>query len=256
MPPSATGNASRQSRRPSPSATRGDGDRVQALARASGGAATASRCTIASSGRSSRVERRAIPRRSASACATDGGPAKAATAVSSRPSSSSSRRRSPQGAARSGEAASVATCRSDGLLVRVAAKAAEQARRVEHERGADHRHARARARARAASASCQPRLRRRLDAASRRRRRAERLRAAGAEQRARAAVQDGLGRGHADDEVGLGEAPVDAQRRAADVAELDEVVRLGVVHLDPAVEAARVPRARRGPRARAARRAG
>ena len=53
-------------------------------------------------------------------------------------------------------------------------------------------------------------------------------------------MQDGLGRGDADDEVGLDEqARVDPERRAARVADVDEVVRLGVVHLDPAVEAAR-----------------
>ena len=85
-----------------------DGDRVQPLARRGGGASRACRSRSRRAARSSRVERRAIPRRSASACATDGGPANAATAVSSRPRPCSSRRRSPRGRSekrRSGERA-------------------------------------------------------------------------------------------------------------------------------------------------------
>ena len=52
-------------------------------------------------------------------------------------------------------------------------------------------------------------------------------------------MEDRLGGGDAEDEVGLEQQWVDAQRRASGVADVDEVGRLGVVHLDPAVEAAR-----------------
>ena len=71
-----------------------------------------------------------------------------------------------------------------------------------------------------------------------------------AEQRAGAAVKDGLGGRDAEDEVGLEQQRVDAQRRPSGIADVDEVGRLGVVHLDPAVEAAARTTARAALRAR------
>ena len=122
------------------------------------------------------------------------------------------------------------------VLVRVATEAAREARRVQHERGPEHRHAvRERSLERDAElpASRGSRLEQRV-----RRRRAQRLGAAGAEQGAGAAVEHGLGGGDAEDEIRLDEERVDAQRRSAGVSDVDEVGRLGVVHLDPAVKAA------------------
>ncbi len=51
-------------------------------------------------------------------------------------------------------------------------------------------------------------------------------------------MQHGLGGGDADDEVGLEERPVDAERCAPGVADVHEVRRLRVVNRDHAVEAA------------------
>ena len=153
------------------------------------------------------VERRAIPRRSASACATDGGPAKAATAVSSRPRSWRSRRLIPDG---SSEKAAQRRARerasSDVVLVRVAAEAAREPRRVEHERRADHGHA-AGERPLERDARAASRARRRSRAASRPSRRAASRGPQAPSERAGAAVEDGLGRGDADDEIGLEREP-------------------------------------------------
>ena len=55
----------------------------------------------------------------------------------------------------------------------------------------------------------------------------------------RASVQDGLRRGDHHDDVGANERGVDAKRNRAGAADLDEVLALGVVHLDVAVEAPR-----------------
>ena len=116
------------------------------------------------------------------------------------------------------------------VLVRIAPEAAQQPRRVEHERRADHGHARReRTLEREAElpAAGGGGLEQRVGG-----RRAQRRRAARAEQCAGPAVQDGLGRRDADDEIRLDEEPVDLQRRAPAVGEVDEIRRLDVVHLD------------------------
>ena len=64
------------------------------------------------------------------------------------------------------------------------------------------------------------------------------MRVGGREQRSRAAVEHGLGRGHRDDDVCLRERGVDP-KRAIGVGDLDEILALGIVDLDPPVEAAR-----------------
>ena len=176
-----------------------------------------------------------MPRRSASACATDGGPANAATAVSSRARSCSSRRLIPDGSSEKRRSGERARCVEGVVLVGVAAEAACEARRVEHERGSEHRYP-----------TCERPLERdaqlpaprgcRLEQRVRRRR-AQRLGAAGAEECGGAAVENGLGGGDTEDEIGLDQERVDAQRRPAGVADVDEVGCLGVVDLDPAVEA-------------------
>ena len=66
---------------------------------------------------------------------------------------------------------------------------------------------------------------------------AQRLAAARREQRRRAAVQHRLRGGHRDDEIGLDERRVDAERTLPACAELDEVVGLGVVDDHAAPEA-------------------
>ncbi len=123
------------------------------------------------------------------------------------------------------------------FVVGVAAKAAEQPWWVENERRADQRDAR-----------CESALERNAQLPAARRRRLEqrvrggrphRVGPAGAEQGARAAVDDRLGRGDADDEVRLGDETVDPQRRATGAAEVDQVGRLGIVHLDLTPKAAR-----------------
>ena len=58
------------------------------------------------------------------------------------------------------------------------------------------------------------------------------------EQGSRSAVEHGLGGGHRDDDVCLGERGVDPER-AIGVGDLDEILALGIVDLDPPVEAAR-----------------
>ena len=52
-------------------------------------------------------------------------------------------------------------------------------------------------------------------------------------------MQDGLGRADGDDEIGLDESPVHAQRDRVRLAQLDELRVLGVVNHDVAREAAR-----------------
>ncbi len=52
-------------------------------------------------------------------------------------------------------------------------------------------------------------------------------------------MQDGLGRGDHHDDIGANECGVDAKRDRADTADLDEILALGVMHLDVAVEAPR-----------------
>ena len=56
------------------------------------------------------------------------------------------------------------------------------------------------------------------------------------EQRGRTAVQDRLGGGHGDDEVGLDEGRVDAQLHVAGTSEIDEVLGFGVVDDHAAAE--------------------
>ena len=113
----------------------------------------------------------------------------------------------------------------DLLLVRVAA---EDVRQVEHERHAERRRARGEQplelRAPDPSpATCRAR------AATPRPIAAQRLAAAGLEQRGRPAVQHGLRGGHGHDQVGLDERARDAQRHRPGRADLDEVLGLGVV---------------------------
>ena len=186
---------------PSPSATRRDGDRVQALAR---------RVVVLPRHPDhdrverplERVERRAIaaqrapPRaRPTAARRTRRPPSAPGRALEEPP---------PQPGGKQREAAQRRRreCRERRLLVRVAAKAAEQARRVEHERRADHRHAR-RERAlererRAASRGC------RAVSSSESALAARSVSGPQAPSSAPGpAVQDGLRRGHADDEVRL-----------------------------------------------------
>ena len=123
------------------------------------------------------------------------------------------------------------------VLVRVAAEAAGEPRRVQHERRPDHGHA----------AGQRPLERDAELPAARGRgleqrvggRGAQRLRPAGSEQRTGAAVEHRLGGGDAEDEIGLEQERVDAQWCPSRVADVDEVGRLGVVHRDPTVEVAR-----------------
>ena len=122
------------------------------------------------------------------------------------------------------------------LLVGIAAEATEEPWRIEDERRPDHRHT-----ARQHSLERQPQLptacRGRLEQRVRSRA-PKRLRAAGAEQRAGAAVQHGLGGGDAHDEVGLEQPRIDAYRRSPGVAQMDELRRFCVVNDDDTVKAA------------------
>ena len=65
---------------------------------------------------------------------------------------------------------------------------------------------------------------------------AKRLRSCGGEERSRPAVQNRLGGGDRDDQVGLDQSGMDAKRHAAHLAEVDEVRVLDVVHLDLSVK--------------------
>ena len=122
------------------------------------------------------------------------------------------------------------------FLVGIAAKAPEQSRRIEDERRADHRHARGE---HALERQSQLPAARRSGLDQRVRRCGPKgLWTAGAEQRTGTSVKHCLGRRHGDDEIGLDEPSVDPQRRAAHVAEVDQIRRLGVVSLDQAVEPA------------------
>ena len=109
----------------------------------------------------------------------------------------------------------------DLLLVGVAA---EDVREVEHERDAVDRHRARRAAARARRASVQP-----CDEDVSSSDVAPDARSTSREQARTSAdgpaVQDGLGRGHGDDEIGLDERGGDPERPARDRAELDEVAR-------------------------------
>ena len=121
------------------------------------------------------------------------------------------------------------------LVVRVAGERAGDPRRVERERDAGDRHALGEP---PLDLDREPPALRRARLEQRQRARgAQRLAAARGEQRGRAAVQHGLGGGDGDDEIGLDERRVDAQRHVAGLAELDEVVGLGVVHDHAALEA-------------------
>ena len=155
--------------------------------------------TIASSGSGTGAERRATPRRSASACATDGGPANAAAAVTSRARPCRIRRRTPPGSS-----TSVAPATDERLdrrvVVGVAAQTPREPRRVEDERRADHRDPvgqRLLEGERDLPAARRGRLEQRVRA-----RAAQDLRAGGADERAGAAVEHGLGRRDGHDEVG------------------------------------------------------
>ena len=149
------------------------------------------------------AERSSIPRRSASACATDGGPANAVAADSSTGSDRSTSWRS-----RRGEEAEERPQRRAGDplerlgLVRIAASVPPSRGWFEDERDADHRHAARRARARARPPSAQP-VEPAVSSSEAAPAPAQRLRVRGAEQRGRAAVEHGLGGGDRDDEVGL-----------------------------------------------------
>ena len=240
MPPSATGNASRQSRSASPSpryaASSGFG-----RSRGRYGVVRGMPMQIASSGPSSVAERNSIAaqqrlrvrdrrragergRRRRSRSGATGARASAAP-----PGSSPKTRRSGERAIRS----------SASGVVRVAVERAAQARVVE--RRATRRSTGTRARQRPLERdrrSASPAI-----AAVSSSEYAPAARSASgpgrAEQRGGPAVEHGLGRGHDDDDVGLDERRVDAQRHAARPPELDEVGVLDVVDLDPAVEAAR-----------------
>ena len=202
MPPSRTGKASRHSRSTRPRATAAT---VIGLRRSRGWwwCSHGMPITSASSGSGTRTARRATPRRSASACATDGGPANAAAAVTSRASPCRIRRRSPPGRRASrctGERTSVS---HRLVVVGIAAHAPGEARRIEDERRADHRHPR---RQQPLQCECD------LPAARRRGLEqrvgpgaAENMHARGPEKRTRATVEHRLGRGHRHDEVGLDE---------------------------------------------------
>ena len=208
---SRTGNAFRQRRSASPSprcaAATGFG-----RARGRNSVVGGMPITIASSGSSSVAPLNSIARSSASVCADDGVPPKTAAAVSSRGTRSTMRRRSPSGtSAKPRRRRERREPLEDLLLVRVAA---EHVRQVEHERHAERSacapRAAARARARGPSpATCPSR------AATPRPIAAQRLAAAGLEQRGRPAVQHGLGGGHGHDQVGLDERARDAQRHRA-----------------------------------------
>ena len=122
------------------------------------------------------------------------------------------------------------------LVVGVAPRRAGQARLVEDERGAEHRHApdqepleleREPPALRGAG------LEQRVGAG-----RAQGLRVRRAEQDGRAAVDHALGGAERHDEIRLDERPVDAQQHASGRAQLDELRVLGVVDRDRAGEAA------------------
>ena len=141
VPPSTTGKASRQSRSARPSATVAT---VIGFSRSRGEwwCFHGIPITIASSGRSSRVARRAIPRRSASACATDGGPGEGGDGGELAPEIVEDAAAQPGGEEREPAQRRGRELLERRVLVRVAAEAPLQPRRVEDERGADHRHAR------------------------------------------------------------------------------------------------------------------
>ena len=125
----------------------------------------------------------------------------------------------------------------DGLtVVRVAVEDASERGRVQRERDAEQGDAPGQSTfepERETPAGRTRRLEQRVGV-----RRAQRLRVGRREQRSRSAVEHGLGRGHRDDDVCLRERGVDPER-AIGVGDLDEVLALGVVDLDPPVEAAR-----------------
>ena len=146
VPPSRTGNASRHRRSASPSAIAAD---VMGLSGSRGtcGPIHGTPTTSASSGSSSRAPRSSTPRRSASACATDGGPGERGGRRERAPWLARMSRRSDRREEREAAAGAESARRgsSDAGIVRVAAEAAREAREVEHERDADQRDCRARA---------------------------------------------------------------------------------------------------------------
>ncbi len=122
------------------------------------------------------------------------------------------------------------------LLVGIAAKATEQSRRIEHERRPHHRHAGGEhplERQSQLPAARRSRLEQRV-----RRGAPKRLRPARAEECTRASVQHALCGSYAHDEVGFEQPSIDAHGCASGIAEMDEIRRFRVVHLDHAVEAA------------------
>ena len=121
-------------------------------------------------------------------------------------------------------------------LVRVAAERPAQTRMVEDERRADHRHP---PQERALELEPEaPALRRRRLEQRVRARSAQHLWAGRADECRGTAVKHRLRRRDDDDEIGVDERRVDAQRHRTGGPELDEVVALDVVHLHVTMEAA------------------
>ena len=199
--------------------------------------------TIVSSGRGTVTLRTAAPRTSASACATVGGPASAATAFTSREMPASTRRRTAAGARfssrRNGERA---RARRALGAPRVAAVQPGRARTVEHEREPDDGSGAQRAPIRARSRGAIP-SRIAGSSSDTAVRGADRPRRARVEQRGRAAVEHRLARADRDHEVGVDERRMDAVDAAVDLQRA-EVLGLAVVDGDAPAEA----RARSGRR--------
>ena len=236
MPPSLTGNSSRHRRSARPRA-RYAADIGFGASRGSIGVVCGTPMQITSSRSSSLVALASTPRKRASAWATEGGPAKTAAA-----DSSLGRRRSTSTAHGPGHEPEQPSEREvrdavDGLtVVRVAVEDASERGGVQRERDSEQGDALGQStfEPERETPACRARgLEQGVGA-----RRTQRLRVGGREQRSRAAVEHGLGRGHRDDDVCLRERGVDP-KRAIGVGDLDEILALGIVDLDPPVEAAR-----------------
>ena len=241
------GSRSRRRRPGTRRATAAAPGRARGTPRAAGSAARAAgrESCPERRGRSRRAARRAtrarssVPRSSASACATDGGPENAAETPRDAGTARSARRRTAPGS----DAEHVPQRRAHEpldrlLLVRIALEHPGQARQRRARatcRSVETRRASARS---SATPICQPR-----DAAVSRSEYAPAARIVAASaaptSSAGAAVEHGLRRAQREHDVGLEERRVDAYVAQAVAVHGDELRRLGVVHLDRAAEPAR-----------------
>ena len=253
VPPSTPGNgrarAAARSRARAPRRASGFG-----RSRGSHGVVSGMPTQMTSTGSASGRRATSAPRSSASACATDGGPANTPSASQldrqARAGSAAVRARAAGrtcGRAPSRPAARAPRCRAGSPAAR------RQHRVVERERDAHAPRPRGRARARGRRRAASPATRPSRAASTRPPARS----ATGRSPRASAAgpaVADGLGGAHGHDEVGLDQAAVDAQRRRSRSCRRRPGRRPRRRGLHPAVEAPR--ELRRDERARSAWRRG